>query len=92
MTLRETLDTPATAPSAAEAVVWRSGSHWLGYWKDFPSYWTQGETPEELETMLTSLRVDLAEWSEHPGEEGPGIRRVVVIHLPVDEAPAEKAA
>ncbi|GMO50871.1 MAG: hypothetical protein Pg6C_15100 [Treponemataceae bacterium] len=32
---------------------------YIGFINQFPDYWTQGETQEELETMLKSLYEDI---------------------------------
>jgi predicted RNase H-like HicB family nuclease len=42
-------------------VYWKSQTHWLGYLEEFPDYWTQGETLDELRTMLRSLYTDLTD-------------------------------
>jgi predicted RNase H-like HicB family nuclease len=54
----------------ARIVYWQNENHWLGYFEEFPDYWTQGDTLEELREMLRSLHEDL-----NSGEI-PGIRRV----------------
>jgi predicted RNase H-like HicB family nuclease len=54
----------------ARIVYWQDGEHWLGYFEEFPDYWTQGETLEELREMLRSLYTDLT------SGEILGIRRV----------------
>jgi predicted RNase H-like HicB family nuclease len=54
----------------ARIVYWQDGEHWLGHFEDYPDYWTQGETLEELREMLRSLYADLT------SGEIPGIRRV----------------
>jgi predicted RNase H-like HicB family nuclease len=54
----------------ARIVYWQNENHWLGYFEDFPDYWTQGDTLEDLREMLRSLYEDLT------GGEIPGIRRV----------------
>ena len=30
--------------------------YWLGYWNDYPDYWTEGKTLQELKFMLRDLR------------------------------------
>ena len=35
---------------------WRDEDMWLGYLNEYPDYWTQGETLEELEENLTDVR------------------------------------
>ena len=84
MTLKAALAPDRPAPARADAVVWFSKTHWVGYWRDFPDYWTQGETPEELEDMLKSLWVDILV------DEGGHVRRVVTLDLPTG-APAPAA-
>ncbi len=34
---------------------------WLGYMNDYPDYWTQGHTLDELKQMLVSLRNDIGD-------------------------------
>jgi predicted RNase H-like HicB family nuclease len=45
----------------AKIVYWKSQTHWLGYFEDFPDYWTQGESLEELREMLRSLYSELTD-------------------------------
>ena len=40
-------------------VYWQSGEFWLGYLREFPDYWTQGESIEDLEEHLRDLYEDL---------------------------------
>jgi predicted RNase H-like HicB family nuclease len=40
---------------------WRDGNMWLGYLEEYPDYWTQGETFEELQENLRDLYKDLSE-------------------------------
>jgi predicted RNase H-like HicB family nuclease len=47
--------------NSAKIVYWQSSTHWLGYFEEFPDYWTQGETLEELKTMLRSLYLELSD-------------------------------
>lgn len=39
-------------------VYWQSEGHWLGYLQDYPDYWTQGETLDDLKEHLKDLLVD----------------------------------
>ncbi len=39
---------------------WRDGDMWLGYLEEFPDYWTQGETMDELKLQLRDLFNDLS--------------------------------
>ncbi len=38
---------------------WEVDSGFLGYIEDYPDYWTQGDTIEELETNLCDLLSDM---------------------------------
>jgi hypothetical protein len=51
-------------------VYWKSNQFWLGYIQDYPDYWTQGETLEDLKEHLRDLYLDLT------SGELPGIRKV----------------
>jgi hypothetical protein len=54
----------------AKIVYWEEDGVWLGYFQDYPDYWTQGETLEDLKAHLKDLYRDLA------GGQFPGIRKV----------------
>jgi predicted RNase H-like HicB family nuclease len=54
----------------AKIVYWQDKEVWLGYLQDYPDYWTQGETLDDLKSHLHDLYLDLT------GGEIPGIRRV----------------
>ena len=51
-------------------VYWDEDGTWLGYLQDFPDYWTQGETLDDLKEHLRDLHADLT------SGQVPGIRRV----------------
>jgi hypothetical protein len=51
-------------------VSWEEDGAWLGYLQDFPDYWTQGDTLDDLKDHLRDLHVDLS------GGQLPGIRKV----------------
>ena len=38
---------------------WQDDDMWLGYLNEYPDYWTQGETIEELEENLRDILSDL---------------------------------
>lgn len=56
--------------SAVKVVVWKEDAVWVGYLQDYPDYWTQGDSLEELRTHLRDLYLDLS------GGAIPGARRV----------------
>ncbi len=43
----------------ATIVVWQEGENWLGYLRDYPDYWTQGDSLEDLKEHLRDLYKDL---------------------------------
>jgi predicted RNase H-like HicB family nuclease len=51
-------------------VSWEEDGGWLGYLQDYPDYWTQGETLEDLKEHLRALYEDMT------SGEIPGIRKV----------------
>jgi predicted RNase H-like HicB family nuclease len=51
-------------------VYWQEEDGWLGYLQEYPDYWTQGETLEDLKEHLKDLYKDVV------SGEIPGIRRV----------------
>ena len=53
-----------------KVVSWEEEGAWLGYLQDFPDYWTQGETLDDLKEHLRDLYSDLI------GGQLPGIRKV----------------
>ena len=40
-------------------VYWVQDGGWLGYLQDYPDYWTQGETLDDLKEHLRDLYADL---------------------------------
>jgi len=57
-------------------VSWEENGTWLGFLQDFPDYWTQGETLDDLKDHLRDLYADLA------GGHIPGARRVDDLVIP----------
>ena len=51
-------------------IVWQNEDMWLGYLQEYPDYWTQGESLDDLKEHLKDLYADLA------GGTIPGARRV----------------
>jgi hypothetical protein len=50
-------------------IYWEEDGGWLGYLQDYPDYWTQGETLDELKENLRDLYRDIS------SGELSGIRR-----------------
>lgn len=65
----------ARGMSSKRFVYWKQEDHWLGYFEDFPDYWTQGETLEDLKAQLRDLYRDLT------SGEIPGIRKVAELRV-----------
>lgn len=40
-------------------VYWEEDSAWLGYLQDYPDYWSQGETLDDLKEHLKDLYRDI---------------------------------
>ena len=57
-------------------VYWQEDSAWIGYLQDYPDYWTQGETLDDLKDHLKDLHEDLT------SGQLPGIRRVDELSVP----------
>ena len=51
-------------------VYWQENETWLGYLEEYPDYWTQGESLDELIEHLKDLYLDLT------SGQIPGIRRI----------------
>ena len=51
-------------------VHWQEDGVWLGYLQDYPDYWTQGESLDDLLAHLRDLYLDMT------SGEIPGIRKV----------------
>jgi predicted RNase H-like HicB family nuclease len=54
----------------AKYVHWQDGDKFIGYFVDYPDYWTQGESPDDLKAHLVDLYQDLTDG------QIPGIRKV----------------
>jgi hypothetical protein len=53
-----------------KVVIWQDDDKWLGYLQDYPDYWTQGDSLEDLREHLRDLNADLSSGAI------PGARRV----------------
>jgi predicted RNase H-like HicB family nuclease len=49
-------------------VIWKEDDAWLGYFQEYPDYWTQGKFEKELKANLIDLYRDIR------SGEIPGIR------------------
>ena len=56
-------------------VYWQHEDMWLGYLEEFPDYWTQGETIQELEENLRDLHDELTSGNI------PEVRRVAELQV-----------
>ena len=56
-------------------IYWQDQDHWLGYLQDYPDYWTQGESFEDLQSHLRDLYLDLT------SGEIPGVRKLAELTL-----------
>lgn len=61
--------------SSVKIIYWEEEGAWLGYLAEFPDYWTQGETLDDLREHLRDLYADLS------SGEIPGIRRAEELLL-----------
>jgi hypothetical protein len=59
-----------TTMQTVKIIYWQEDDAWLGYLEEYPDYWTQGETFEDLEEHLKDLYQDLT------GGQIPGVRKV----------------
>ncbi|MBW1660269.1 MAG: type II toxin-antitoxin system HicB family antitoxin [Deltaproteobacteria bacterium] len=60
---------------SAKYVYWQEGDTWIGYLEEYPDYWTQVATLEELEENLKDLYKDLH------GNVIPCVRRVAELKV-----------
>jgi hypothetical protein len=70
-------------PAAVEArmqtikfIHWQDGDAFIGYFLDYPDYWTQGDSLDELKENLVDLYRDLT------SGELPGIRKIDELVIP----------
>jgi hypothetical protein len=57
-------------------IFWQEDGTWLAYLQDYPDYWTQGETLEDLRDHLRDLYLDLS------SGQLPGIRKIDELAIP----------
>ena len=56
-------------------IYWQDGDQWFGYLQDYPDYWTQGNSLEDLEAHLRDLYRNLT------SGEIPGVRKLAELTL-----------
>lgn len=56
-------------------IYWQDDDMWLGYLEEFPDYWTQGKTEQELKENLTDLYKELTSGAI------PNVRRVAELEI-----------
>jgi len=61
--------------SATKYVYWQENDTYLGYLEEYPDYWTQGATLEELEENLRDL------FKELNGGSIPCVRKVADLKV-----------
>ena len=54
-------------------IYWQEGGAWLGYLEEYPDYWTQGDSLDDLVEHLKDLFLDLT------SGQIPGVRRVAEL-------------
>lgn len=56
-------------------IYWQDDDMWLGYLEEFPDYWTQGETEQELKDNLIDI------YRELTSGVIPNVRRVAELEI-----------
>ena len=56
-------------------VYWQEDDMWLGYLEEYPDYWTQGESEEELRENLLDIYKDVSSGAV------PNVRRVAELDV-----------
>lgn len=62
--------------SSIKYIYWQEDDAWLGYLEEFPDYWTQGETLDDLLDHLRDLYLDLSQGQIQ------GVRKVGELVIP----------
>ncbi len=61
--------------SVTNIVVWQEDEAWLGYLQEYPDYWTQGDSLDDLKEHLRDLYKDLTSGVI------PGVRKIEELVL-----------
>ncbi len=56
-------------------IYWQDDDMWLGYLEEYPDYWTQGETEEDLKENLLDIYQELTSGTI------PNIRKVAELEV-----------
>ncbi len=56
-------------------IYWQDDDMWLGYLEEFPDYWTQGETEQEVKDNLIDI------YRELTSGVIPNVRRVAELEI-----------
>ncbi len=56
-------------------IYWKDDDMWLGYLEEFPDYWSQGETEEELKENLIDI------YKEFSSDTIPYVRQVAELEI-----------
>ncbi len=60
---------------AVKYIYWQDEDMWLGYLEEYPDYWTQGETIEELQENLRDVYQELTSGNIPP------VRRIAELEV-----------
>ena len=63
-------------PGSIKFVYWQEDDMWLGYLQDYPDYWTQGVSLDELKENLLDIHADIT------AGHIVGVRQVGELTLP----------
>lgn len=63
------------AMQTVKILCWEEDGVWLGYLQDYPDYWSQGESLEDLRAHLSDLYADLTSGAI------PAVRRLEELNV-----------
>lgn len=63
-------------PGNIKFIYWQEDDMWLGYLQDYPDYWTQGTSLEDLQAHLADIYADIT------AGHIPSVRKVGELALP----------
>jgi predicted RNase H-like HicB family nuclease len=56
-------------------IYWQEDDMWIGYLEEYPDYWTQGETEDELQDNLIDIYRELTSGTI------PNVRRIAELEV-----------